>query len=103
MSLIRPTEATVRDAGGLARVLGGFYDVLTALTRRTSVESLITVALLSGQDNRIPHGLPGSLSTWEIVDINADANVWRSATVNADRSVILLRASAAVTVRLRFA
>jgi hypothetical protein len=103
VSLRRPSAADVQSPLALSETLAGYYDALAALQRRTSVESFVTATLAAGgADNRVAHGLPGALATWEIVDKNATADVWRSPTVNPDASVILLRASAAVTVKLRF-
>ena len=49
------------------------------------------------------HGLGAAVQTWEVVDINANATVWRSATTPANpRMQIVLKASGTVTVKLRF-
>ena len=87
----------------IVTLLCDFYDAIMALRARIRPESFVSATLAAGgADNRVVTGLPGTLSTWEIVDKDATADVWRSPTTNADRTAILLRASAAVTVRLRF-
>jgi hypothetical protein len=54
-------------------------------------------------DNKVPHGLGRLVTDWEILRKNAFADVKDSATVNANgRTFIILAASAAVTVDLRF-
>ena len=103
MSLRRPAMSDVLQPTQLIATLCDFYDAIVALRRGGRVESVVSVTLAAGSvDNRIAHGLRGTLSAWEIIDKSANADVWKSGTANADPTVILLRASAAVTVRLRF-
>lgn len=53
---------------------------------------------LSSGSNVIPHGLGRTLQGWSIVDINADADIYRSAPLNAQN--LTLTTSADVTVSL---
>ena len=55
-------------------------------------------------DTRVYHGLGRQMRTWEIVDRNANAVVWQATTVNSTPDkFIILRASAAVKIKVRFA
>lgn len=53
-------------------------------------------------DVKVTHGLGSAWRTWEIVDKNADANVWRSSTPNPQpEKFLILSASGPVTLKLR--
>lgn len=67
-------------------------------------EALVTVSIPGGGvDFEVRHQLGYIPKARDIVDIDANATIWRSPTVNADpRNTVILRASAAVTVTLRF-
>jgi hypothetical protein len=54
-------------------------------------------------DVQVFHGLDAPVDTFEVVDRDADVRVWRSTSVNArPRHLIIMQASAAATVRVRF-
>lgn len=87
--------------------LRGYYDALVDLGR--SVAGLqpkyvnVTFAAAT-TDVLVFHGLGAQVTAWEVVDKDATADVWRSATVNANPALFLiLQASAPVTVKLRVA
>ena len=62
---------------------------------------VVVPLVAGGVDNIVNHGLGRSVQGWTVVDKNANADVWQStATNNFKDKQILLRASAAVTVKL---
>ena len=96
---------TAGQPGGSAlldRILARLRTTLRSLQKAVTNETLVR-ATIAVTDTQVFHGLDAPPTTWEVVDSDADANVWRSATVNArPRHLIILRASAPVTVLLRF-
>lgn len=62
----------------------------------------VVVTLSAGSvDNVVNHGLEREVQGWTVVDKNATADIWQSTTTNNLKTKqILLRASAAVTVKL---
>jgi hypothetical protein len=76
---------------------------LDSLAKAVTNERLLTVALpVATTDVTVLHGLGAPVLTWEVVDRNANAVVWRSPTVNArPRDTLILQASAPVTVLIR--
>lgn len=91
-------------AGLIDKMLVGLDNTLKSLTNAVLNDVLMTVSFgAAATDVRVFHGLRAPVRTWEIVDKNADANVWRSSTENPNESLfIILQASAPVTVKLRF-
>lgn len=60
-----------------------------------------SVALVSGSDNKITHGLGRDYLGFIVINKNANADVWLSSTTNNfKKNQILLSASATVTVDL---
>jgi hypothetical protein len=53
------------------------------------------VALTSGQDNPVSHGLRSTPTRWVILDVNAQATIWRTAW---DEANLTLHTSANCTV-----
>lgn len=61
------------------------------------------VVLTTGVDNVVDHGLNRPVTGWIIVDINAAANVYRSATINTmPTTSIILNTTSTVTVSILF-
>ena len=75
---------------------------LRSLAKAVTNDRLVTQAIAT-VDTRVYHGLDAAPVTWEVVGINAAASVYESATANPDRArFLILQASAAATVTLRF-
>lgn len=86
----------------LDRILGLLQDTLDSLSRAVTNDCLVTVTLTSGSDLPVSHGLGYAPVTVEVVNKNANADVWESSTANTRRAqVLFMRASASVTVTLR--
>jgi len=97
----------VQDTGQslLDRILGRLRITLRSLELAVTNDRLVSVAFpASNTDVQVFHGLAAPPRSWEVIDRDADVNVWRSSTVNTKpRETIILRASAApVTVTVRF-
>lgn len=94
---------------GLPIVDGAFRELerlLLSFRKVVTNEHLISVTFSAANtDTPVTHGLGAPVLTFDVVDKTADVRVWRSATVNARPSdVIILRASSApATVLVRFA
>jgi hypothetical protein len=90
--------AIVDDAlQDVERVFLGFRNTV-------SNDHLISVTFAAAStDTPVVHGLGAPVRTFEVVDRTADVRVWRSSSVNSrSRDVIILQASAAATVLVRF-
>lgn len=94
-----PTGVTMID-----RLVQRLRDTFASLQRAVTNDHIVTVTFTAGAtDVQVRHGLTGPVDTWEVVDRDTDANLWRSPTVNPDpRTYILLQASAPTVARLRF-
>jgi hypothetical protein len=85
------------------RIISAVGDSFTSLLKAVTNDKLVRATLDNTRDWPVTHALGYVPATWEVVDIDANATVWRSKAVNARASsMILLRASAPVTVLLRF-
>lgn len=61
------------------------------------------VVLTSGVDNVVDHGLNRPVTGWIIVDINAAAHIYKSATTNTmPTTSIILNTTSTVTVTILF-
>ncbi len=106
--LVKPFRApnSTGQPGGstfLDRVLGMIEDSITSLRNAVTNDSIVSVKLDNTRDWPVSHGLGHKVTTWDIVDKSNAADVWQSQVFNSRPSfVILLRASAPVTVALRF-
>lgn len=59
------------------------------------------IPLLSASTVLVPHGLGRPVRSWKVVDLNADARVWRdTASAAPNTSFLALKCSANCTVRL---
>ena len=86
----------------LDRMLQRIEKAIGSLQKAVLNESLVTATIGTG-DTVVTHGLGAPVQTWEVVDINANAVVWKSATAPSNpRMQIVLKASGTVTVKLRF-
>lgn len=78
-------------------------DARAVIKRLTDIVGLqratATVTLTTGV-TRVSHGLGRAPVAWQLVDKNAQADVWRNGTANSD--TIPLQASATVTVTIQF-
>jgi hypothetical protein len=77
-----------------------------AVERRFAVKPpyVRDIALVAGIPNVIPHRLTGPLTGWAVVDKNATADIWRSATLadgSEDAASLVLWCSADVTARVQ--
>jgi len=85
------------------RMVSAISDSFASLLRTVTNDKLVRTTLDNTRDWPVTHGLGHKAVTWEVVDQDANATVWRSKAVNPrDANVILLRASAAVSVLVRF-
>lgn len=90
----------------LDRMLAAIKRALDLLANQSIGNQNLVSAFIaaSPNDTVVSHGLGQMLQSWEIVDRDANAVVWRSPTANPTPTLtIILRASAAVNVVLRFA
>jgi len=87
----------------LDRILRRLKTTLDSLVKVVTNDRLIAVTFAAATtDTPVRHGLRGPVLTWDVVDRDADANVWRSDTVNTNPlEVLILQASAPVTVTIR--
>lgn len=87
------------------RVIALLRTTLQSLKNAVTNDNIVTVVFTTATtDVQVFHGLEEPPVSWEVIDLTADANVWRSTTVNnRPRSLIILQASAPVTARVRFA
>jgi hypothetical protein len=102
----RPFQPIQTDnAEGGSTILDRLMDLVAAsfnaLANVVCNDTIVKFNLDNTQDWPVTHGLK-AVKTWEVVDRDANAVVWRSTAVNTNPSTILLRASAAVNVKLRF-
>lgn len=89
----------------LDRILARLGTTLDSLIGVVTNDRLISVAFTAANtDTQVFHGLKAPVRTWDVVNRDADVNLWQSDTVNTKpREAIILRASAApCTVLLRF-
>lgn len=86
----------------LDRMLSAIESALGSLAGAVTNDRLVTVAI-GTSDTPVTHGLGHPVRTWEVVDRDANAVVWRPPTTvnNRPAQVLILRASAAVNVKLR--
>jgi hypothetical protein len=99
-----PPSSTGQPGGStfLDRVLAMIQASLDSLARVVTDDVLVR-ALIGVTDTPVTHGLGYQPRTWDVVDRDSNAVVWRSGTVNQRASmVIILKASAPVTVQIRF-
>lgn len=100
-------DSTEGKPGGstlLDRILRRLSDTLLSLKLAVTNDHVVPATFSAATtDVQVFHGLKGPPVAWEVVDRDADAQVWKSATVNPrPRDAIILQASAPVTVKLRF-
>lgn len=105
---MKPFQApnTSQQAGGsliLDRALADIEDSINSLANAVTNDVLVRVSLDNTKDWPVTHGLGHQVQTWDVVDRNANAVVWQPPTVNSSPTrVILLRASAPVSILVRF-
>lgn len=84
----------------IADVDSGFRSIGDVVNNAVIVTVTFTGA---ATDTRAIHRLGHPPLTWEVVDRDANINVWRSPTVNSDaKNTMLLQASGAGTAKIRF-
>ena len=84
-----PTQRETRTA---------IQGLTTGEIRKTTVRNVV----LGTSTVMVPHQFGKIPTNWLIVDKNAQADVWRDATVAATNDFFPLRASATVTVAIQF-
>lgn len=62
----------------------------------------VTGVQLGGTTVRVPHQLGRVPVGWQVTDKNAQADIWRDASIPSTGDTIPLKASATVTVTLQF-
>ncbi len=105
--MVKPFQApnTSGQEGGSTILdrLGDLIEESFESLRKAVLNDVLVPATLGAADTVVTHGLGHLPETWEVVDRDADANVWRSPTVNTrPLTTIILRATGAVHVTLRF-
>lgn len=99
---IPSNSQNLRDKTWIDRMMELIQKSFDSLLRAVTNDIIVTATIGTG-DTVVRHGLGAPPTSWEVVDINANAVVWRSATVNATPAqTIILKASAPVIVKLRF-
>lgn len=81
------------------RLIGNIAKFAGLLRKAVRNDALVTHAV-GTSDTVVPHGLGQVPTTWEVVDRDANAVVWRTAAMT--RVSVTLRASAPVNVLIRF-
>lgn len=85
------------------RLVQRLRDTFASLQHVVTNDRLVRVTFSAGNtDVQVRHGLDGPPVSWEVVDRDTDANLWRSDTLETRRDVIILRSSAPTTVTIRF-
>lgn len=93
------------DIDPLNRVQDNIAQVFGELSRLAFLDHVIVdnILLTTGTDNFVSHGLRRPARGYVVVMQNAQADVWKSATVNATPNVFLiLKTSANVTASILF-
>lgn len=101
----QPDNSTGQPGGStfLDRMLDKVKASFDSLRGVVTNDVLVTATLDNTRDWPVSHFLKGTPKTWEVVDQDANAVIWRSKAANSrPSSVILLRSSAPVNVTLRF-
>jgi hypothetical protein len=79
----------------------GRYDVDARFLEDTGNGLKQGISLLSASTTLVPHGLGHSFTGWKVVDLTADARVWRDTTSTASAALFLpLKCSTNCTVKL---
>jgi hypothetical protein len=107
---MRPYKGPISTAGAeggstvLDRVINALVDVFDSLKKVVTNDVLVRhVFSAATTDSIVTHGLGFAPRTWEIVDQDANAVLWRSGTRNErPTQTLIMQASAPVTVVLRF-
>ena len=102
--MVKPFQApNTSDQPGGSTILDRLGDLIEesfdSLAQAVTNDVIVT-ATLGATDVIVTHGLGYPPKTWEVVDRDANATVWRTAV--ATTKTITLRASASVKVALRF-
>lgn len=105
-SSFSPLNTSGAEGGStlLDRIQALLKKALDALANGKLDNSTLVPATIAAVDTTVYHNLGQPVASWDIVDRDANANVWRSPTVNGNPSrTIILRASVPVNVVIRFA
>lgn len=99
-----PSFLRLRDVGLTNRDLDRVQDNIERAFRPVASKEILDGRLIQGvvvttASVAVSHGLGRNLVGWAVVDKNANADVWRVGTANAD-TLLTLDASATVTVSL---
>lgn len=99
-------ESNIKDEGGLVRALNNLqvniaetFQPLISKTQNDSV-ILLNISLLAGQINTVNHLLNRKLTGWSIIDLDANATIWRVQKDLNDNLILYLRCSANCTISL---
>lgn len=86
----------------LDRIIGEIARTFAQLRDAVGNDRIVRVSLKAGQDNLVVHGLGAPPRSWEIVDKDAQSDVWRSTTTTVTAQAIVFRCSADVNALIRF-
>ena len=99
LPVVRPPKIRDYDDRYQREARQAIKDLDVAGSRRLTVKAVV---LTTGVVNLVPHQLGRKPVGWLVIDKNAQADVWRDATVATSQDKIPLRSSANVTVDLQF-
>ncbi len=96
---ISNTDSLLRAVNNIQ---GNIADALSPLISKIQNDSIIisNINLIAGQVNNVNTLLNRSLIGWRVIDINANANVWRVEDTFNTNLILYLRCSANCTVKL---
>lgn len=78
--------------------LGEMFD---AISQSEFISGNIIEVSLTTSDNLVDHKLNRNFEGWTVIDIDANANVWQSNTMNNNKDKrIILKASAACNAKI---
>lgn len=99
---MKPFTPPQSPDGFVTRLILAIEKTFASLARAVTNDRVLVVDLTTA-DTRVFHGLGAEVQTWEVVDKEADVNVWRSPTENPSQTTyIILQASAPTRVKVRF-
>jgi len=101
------SQATAGKEGGsvlLDQIVNAISSVFARLGSIVTNTKIVPVAFTAGAtDVIVAHGLGFAVTSWDVVDLDANAVVYRSPTSNPlPQRQIILRASAACNAKVRF-
>ena len=94
---LKPLKTIQQLDYSTSRIQGYLQEFLAQLMPNPFITGIILDVSILTTDTPLNHGLQTEPSGWFIIDKNANANVWK---ISQSDKQLVLRASAAVTVRI---